>query len=449
MAQKQTQGMSKIEDLKARLDIVEVAARYTRLKKVGSRHSGLCPFHDEKTPSFTVTPAKGIYKCFGCGAGGDVLDLMCKAEKLSMSELLQRYETPEALACIPERKQLAAPKPAPAKLTVGPPKVIPAESMEPYLAQVMDSPLIRYWAQWYSESHLKAICQRYLIGHGNTGTLFYQTDLQGQVLNAKVQQYTPKGKREGNVKHLHTGGQGYTTGLFGLHLLSKYRHGTICIVEGEKNAFVGALQYPQFCWLATGAAYKELPPEAIRLLKTCEQVVLWPDNDSPGAKWLERLLEHLPCAIDASTQYSSNAKGWDIADEVEQRQLAKVHAQTDVPAPIQLAQLQVMETAFALVHEPTLIDAFAKVEMPDTAPPESENLMLAEDDRTAKQVEAFFGWYPWPQQPIRLDKAHYIRDPVQFITTMLASIKAQKGKARTPYVRLAHRFMMALEPHHL
>lgn len=71
-----------IDAIKRAARIDEVAARYTQLHRRGSSLVGLCPLHDEKTPSFTVAPDKGVFYCFGCGAGGDVIELVQRAESL-------------------------------------------------------------------------------------------------------------------------------------------------------------------------------------------------------------------------------------------------------------------------------------------------------------------------------------------------------------------------------
>ncbi len=71
-------------------DIVEVVSRTVELKKRGKNYFGLCPFHDEKTPSFSVSPEKGIYHCFGCGKGGNSVNFIMENEKLSFVETLQQ-----------------------------------------------------------------------------------------------------------------------------------------------------------------------------------------------------------------------------------------------------------------------------------------------------------------------------------------------------------------------
>lgn len=79
-----------IESLKERADIADVVADHTKLKRAGARLKGLCPFHQEKTPSFTVDPGRGVYHCFGCGEGGDVYSFMQKVEGLSFVESVEQ-----------------------------------------------------------------------------------------------------------------------------------------------------------------------------------------------------------------------------------------------------------------------------------------------------------------------------------------------------------------------
>src|SRR3979490_210485 len=69
------------ERVKQQADIVRVIGEYVRLKKSGQNFSGLCPFHAEKSPSFSVHPVKQIYHCFGCGVGGDVFKFVMEMER--------------------------------------------------------------------------------------------------------------------------------------------------------------------------------------------------------------------------------------------------------------------------------------------------------------------------------------------------------------------------------
>ena len=78
-----------IEEVRMKNDIVDVISGYVKLQKKGSNYFGLCPFHNEKSPSFSVSPAKQMYYCFGCGAGGNVLTFIMEYENYSFSEALK------------------------------------------------------------------------------------------------------------------------------------------------------------------------------------------------------------------------------------------------------------------------------------------------------------------------------------------------------------------------
>lgn len=77
-----------LEEIKSRLDIVDVISEFIPLKKAGQNWKGLCPFHAEKTPSFTVSPSKQIFYCFGCSTGGDMFSFLMKYEKVTFPESL-------------------------------------------------------------------------------------------------------------------------------------------------------------------------------------------------------------------------------------------------------------------------------------------------------------------------------------------------------------------------
>ena len=78
-----------VSQIKDRLDIVEVVSEQVILKKNGGHYWGLCPFHKEKTPSFSVNPQLGIYKCFGCGAGGDALSFIMNTKGIEFIDLIK------------------------------------------------------------------------------------------------------------------------------------------------------------------------------------------------------------------------------------------------------------------------------------------------------------------------------------------------------------------------
>lgn len=102
--------MDIIEKIREKADIVEIVSGYTKLKKSGRRFVGLCPFHAEKTPSFTVDQEKGLYHCFGCGAGGDIFTFVMEKEGLDF---------PSALEFLAKKYNIVIPK-----------KVSPAKKIE-------------------------------------------------------------------------------------------------------------------------------------------------------------------------------------------------------------------------------------------------------------------------------------------------------------------------------
>jgi DNA primase len=90
------------ERVKQQADIVRVIGEYVRLKKTGQNFTGLCPFHQEKSPSFAVHPVRQIYHCFGCGVGGDVFTFVMEMEKSTF---------PEAVRTVAEKSGIPIPKP--------------------------------------------------------------------------------------------------------------------------------------------------------------------------------------------------------------------------------------------------------------------------------------------------------------------------------------------------
>jgi DNA primase len=89
-----------LEEIRSRVDIVELVGQWVKLKRAGENWKGLCPFHTEKTPSFTVNPKKGIFHCFGCKAGGDAFSFLRKQERLDF---------PEAVRALAERAGVELP----------------------------------------------------------------------------------------------------------------------------------------------------------------------------------------------------------------------------------------------------------------------------------------------------------------------------------------------------
>ncbi len=78
-----------IQELLARADVVEIVGRHVQLKKTGANFSGLCPFHSEKSPSFTVSPTKQFYHCFGCGKHGNAIGFLMEHAGMGFVEAVK------------------------------------------------------------------------------------------------------------------------------------------------------------------------------------------------------------------------------------------------------------------------------------------------------------------------------------------------------------------------
>ena len=130
-----------IQDLLSRVDIVEIVGRHVQLKKSGLNFSGLCPFHAEKSPSFTVTPTKQFYHCFGCGAHGDAIGFLSEHSGMpfveAVKDLAQQVgmTVPDDDSSPAERERAAAQKQRQATLTD-----VLAKAAEHYRRQLKGSP---------------------------------------------------------------------------------------------------------------------------------------------------------------------------------------------------------------------------------------------------------------------------------------------------------------------
>jgi DNA primase len=109
-----TINAAEVAAIKARVSLLDVIGRHVVLQKKGNEHVGLCPFHEEKSPSFKVRPDKGFFKCFGCGAYGDVFEAAMKLGRLDFSQAFQRLRddasitralTPEEMADLDRQRR--------------------------------------------------------------------------------------------------------------------------------------------------------------------------------------------------------------------------------------------------------------------------------------------------------------------------------------------------------
>ena len=152
-----------LDDLLDRLDIVEVIDRRVKLKKTGKNYSARCPFHDEKTPSFSVNPDKQFYYCFGCGAGGNALGFLMDYENVDF---------PQAVESLASLAGLQVPRePAPG----GPGRAAQEQGNKPLYALLEE--VANYYKQQLRSHPQAKRAVEYLKGRGLTGEIAKQFDL--------------------------------------------------------------------------------------------------------------------------------------------------------------------------------------------------------------------------------------------------------------------------------
>lgn len=307
---------SEVDDIKKRNDIIEVVSRYVVLKKDGVNFIGCCPFHSEKTASFSVSPKKQIFKCFGCGKGGDVLHFLMEFGK-GFKEALKELEDP---------KNTAGALPTDYRKTDYNKPAIEWKILQPPLPFV-PPPLEHY-------------------RHGKPGAFWAYRNIDGNIIGFTCRFNFPGGKKEVLPYVYATNGQreewrwkGFDRPrpLYNLQLLKLRPDAPVMLGEGEKtadamNKYFSA--YNCLTWIGgvEGVKHADFMPLYGR------KILLWPDNDKekkytegprkgqvmdfhdqPGNKAMLLIYEILKTNCE-TIEWVNNPPlepcGWDVADAV-------------------------------------------------------------------------------------------------------------------------------------
>ena len=308
-----------LQELAERNDIVDVVGSYVRLtKKSGSNLFGLCPFHSEKTPSFSVSPDKQIYHCFGCGKGGSVISFIMEIENLSFPEAVA-FLANRAGMQLPEqaddpgakkRQRLLALNRDAARFFHAQLKTPAGQIARDYLARrqltaqtvtrfglgfapdTWDSLVRAMKALGYSEQEL---FDGGLVRHGKSGgvydtfrnrLMFPVIDVRGNVIG-----FSGRILGDGEPKYMNSPETivfSKSHNLFALNLAKKSKCGYIILAEG--NIDVASLHQAGFD-SAVASLGTSLTPEQARLLsRYTNEVIIAYDNDGAGIKASQRAI---------------------------------------------------------------------------------------------------------------------------------------------------------------
>lgn len=289
------QRLVDVDALKRGADIVEVISQYVELKKDGAEYRACCPFHDEKTPSFTVIPNKQMYYCFGCGAHGDVIDFITEHLGVSFKEAVE----------ILGGKQFTGDAVQPKRVDRFDPyaKHTPVETT--HTIKVGD--VVEVWnpkREGEKKHPLWSIKPEAVYEYPGQGYVL-RTTINGKKITPMVRYCRPRG---------------WTLYPFDdSRPLYNYRDSDcqVLVVEGEKCAdylqSVVGDRLNVVTWAGGASGVNNTDWNILR----GRRVILWPDNDTPGFNCMIRVAEILDGVaeqIKTIVPGSLYEKGWDCAD---------------------------------------------------------------------------------------------------------------------------------------
>ena len=293
--------MIDIEKIKANSHIETVIAERVELKRAGNEYKGLCPFHSEKTPSFSVSPAKGWYYCFGCGAHGDVLDFVMEYHGVDMPEAGKILGGEEAPDPIYRKRRLE-------RLKVDIYEGIKFSERSKYL-NILTGDEWRVWnpkrQKWSTYSPAAVYCY-------TPGQYVHRIELgDGKKITPMVS-WCKWGEEEGWCFYQFPEPRPLYGELTGKPVL---------VVEGEKARDAAQKLLGEYYDAVTWAGGTQAPARADWSPLKGKKVLLWGDADLPGEGAMNALAVYFAMTLGVKelkliSWDKSKPKGWDVADAV-------------------------------------------------------------------------------------------------------------------------------------
>lgn len=314
--------MIDIHAVLARVDLVDVVAKHhVELKKAGSEWEGLCPFHEERTPSFRVVPTKGFVHCFGCGAHYDAIGFVMALDRVDFVTACHQLGGHD-IAALAKRALQTAPRPAdrPREAVWVPVYPVPADAPR-WLPGVRGKVWNLKRERWWNVEPERA--DAYLSADGALMGYVLRVRMDdGKITPAVTWCIGPRGEARWCLQPFPE-----PRPLCGLEALAGKPDAPVLIVEGEKCRAASAGALPMYA-CATWMGGSHGVGKADWSLLEGRDVVLWPDADKPGRDAMLGYVDGSGLLHDGVAQHAFRAgarsvrlvdtsgqpKGWDIAD---------------------------------------------------------------------------------------------------------------------------------------
>lgn len=263
--------ISNIEQIKYAADIVDVIQQYVKLKLKGQNYTGLCPFHNEKTPSFTVSKDKQIYKCFGCGKTGDTIQFLMEHENMNYIQAIKYIATRYNIQIEEDKKQYDRPQERLSKVNDDTIKYFETRA-------ISNNTLLRFGItesiEWMPKANAetRAICFNYIEDGELVNIKFRAKDKDFKMAkNAKLIFYNLDAIKDESTAIIVEGE---------VDCLSLYEAGFYNVVSVPNGAGTGSqqLKYLDNCWQS---------------FEDKDKIIIFTDNDEPGNRLKEELARRL------------------------------------------------------------------------------------------------------------------------------------------------------------